>query len=175
MEESRFEKLINDTHTRAFVIDSRIDRIQEKLEELEEKLQKIFWFIEFHLGEVPQKYRKAYPIKGEYPYFKTKSTFSKAHKIDVSTERTPAFDEFEIPKDPKELSRAKEYMSDLAKKGWPERLKMSEANEALSDENWNRFMPASSEAFPTFSVSPDFVQEDKQSESSPSSQESPDQ
>jgi hypothetical protein len=93
----------------------RIDDIEDQIIEIEEQLEKIVLFIEFHLS--------------------------------------------------------KEKMTDLGQKGWPPRIKMSDANLALSDENWNRFMPKSSEAFSTISVQQDLSQEHTFDESSPSSQE----
>lgn len=93
----------------------RIDDIEDCLIEIEGKLEKIVWFIEFHLS--------------------------------------------------------KEKMMDLGKKGWPERIKMSDANLALSDENWNRFMLKSSAVFSSSLEPQDLSQEHTFDESSQSSQE----
>lgn len=125
-----------------------------RIEELEKKLQEIFWFIEFHLGEVPIKYRKAFPKDGEYPYIKTEKFKAKIHQIDPTTGRTPLLTDFEMPKDPSELAKSKERMLKLGEKGWPKRV--------------------NAEAFLASWEQRDSHQADKPNESSPSSQESPD-
>ncbi len=121
------------------------DEILERLDDLEEQLQKIFWFIEFHLGEVAQKYRKVLPKKGEYPYFTTKNKdIPELNKVS----------ELEIPKDSEVLQTDKDRMLKLSEKGWPKRV--------------------NAEAFLASWELRESQQADKQNASSPSSQESPD-
>ena len=61
-------------------VEKRFDFVDERIDELETIIQRLFWFIEFHLGEIPMKYMKANPGKGEYPYFKSKTDFQKEWK-----------------------------------------------------------------------------------------------
>jgi hypothetical protein len=70
MEEPKLSEknLLVSIYNGIFAIEERCQLIENRIEDLEEKLQKIFWFIEFHLGEVPLKHRKLFPEKGEYPY-----------------------------------------------------------------------------------------------------------
>jgi hypothetical protein len=92
------------------------DKIVDKLDDLEEQLQRLYWFIEFHLGEVPERYRKAFPAKGEYPYFKTKTDF-KVGKLEggILPEFTHLNEDSEKLNDPKERARALEAMRKYAK------------------------------------------------------------
>lgn len=104
--------------------------IIDRLKELEDKLQKIFWFIEFHLGEVPLKCRKIFTEKGEYPYFKTKTDFKATQKMPIFG-LGPSFGchEFEAPEDPKEYREAAERMRAYAQ----EKDKIEETYYILSE------------------------------------------
>lgn len=92
-------------------MDLQLRQLEEKIDDLEEKLQKIFWFIEFHLGEVPQKYRKFNPNRGEYPYFKTKEKFGKGKNLPELNKVS----KLEMPKTPEEYKEALARMKEYAK------------------------------------------------------------
>lgn len=100
--------------------------IDDRFNDLEEKIQQIFWLLEFWYGEVPIKYRKAFPKKGEYPYFKVTRGIK---TFELGVERYPIFEELEQPK-AEDYQKAKERMmaySELAK------LKTSEASSTSSE------------------------------------------
>jgi len=135
----------------------RVDGIEEQLDEIQEQLQKIFWFIEFHLGEVPLKYRKAFPQEGEYPYIKTKTSF-KVNPINHS----PSFPkEFDEPTDKAEYQESLKRMEQYGKE------KKSHVPEFIETEE-EKSTRVSLEAFSTPSAEPDSHQVYKHPESSQS-------
>lgn len=141
---------------------SLFNEVVERLDDIEEQLQKIFWFIEFHLGEVPIKHRKLFPEKGEYPYFKPKKSFTQVNKIDTMG-ISGAFQELDMPIGTRDM------------KGALERMRINEEKAKLEGK-WNRrqerLKPDSSEASSATSAAPDSPQENTSVESSPSSTES---
>lgn len=138
-------------------VDERFDMLGERMEALEVMLQRLFWFIEFHLGEIPQKYRKFNTEKNEYPYFKTKQNY----KIN-------GFNEPDFPKNPEEMRESAMKMKYYAAQ---QKSIDDERKKKVNDEMLRR---ATSAAFSDSSEQQDSVPENKPDEPSPFSQESPD-
>lgn len=104
--------------------------IEIRLDSIENQLKKIFWFIEFHLGEIPQKYKKIFPKEGEYPYFRKKPNYPSVHAGRCGNTIIPC-EELEMPKDPQEYKKAKERIHEYLK----EKDKIEEVYYELSEIN----------------------------------------
>lgn len=149
MEESKQSDQVVELGKRMYAqfdyIEKRFDFVDQRTDEIEEMIQRLFWFIEFHLGEVPMKYRKAFPKKGEYPYFSMKNkNIPELNKIS----------ELEIPKDSEVLQAAKDRMLKLGEKGWPKRVN-AEAFLASWEQRDSRQAHTPNESSPPSDESPD--------------------
>jgi hypothetical protein len=94
--ESVIEILLS-LNKRCDVNSQRTDGIEEQLHAIEETIQKIFCFIEFHLIEVPIKYRKAGSGKEEYLYFKPKRETSEASSSPSQSQDSHQSDKIDAP------------------------------------------------------------------------------